>query len=72
MVTTGPTVILILIQVEEMKLNNQNAHDHEIAHVGTFSLQLVHRCIFLLFPLPIEMLIIITVFLYMYIIKEGI
>ena len=27
----------VLIEVEETKLNNHNANDHETAHTGTFS-----------------------------------
>ena len=30
-------IVILLIHVEETKLNNYNANDHETAHAGTFS-----------------------------------
>ena len=40
-------MLILLLQVEETKLNNHNTNDYETAHAGTISPELVHRHIIL-------------------------
>ena len=58
-------LLLLLLPVEEMKLKNRSTINHDIAHVGTWHWRLVHRHkLFLLTPLLLVLLMIISLFLY--------
>ena len=58
-------LLLLLLPVEETKLNNCSMINHDMAHVGTWHWWLVHRHnIFLLTPLLLLILMIISLFLY--------
>ena len=53
-------LLLLLVPVEEAKLNNHSTINHDNAHVGTWHWWLVHRHnLFLLTPSLLEILLII-------------
>ena len=57
--------LLLLLPVEETKLKNHSTINRDIAHVGIWHWWLVHRHkMFLLTPLLLVILMIISLFLY--------
>ena len=60
-------VHLLLLPVEEAKLNNRSTIDHDNAHAGTLHWWLVHRHnLFLLIPSLLEILMIIFSMYFVY------